>query len=94
MNGPGVPPVQNGALASGLNLQQIAPHTGSCNWLFCDGHVKWLRPPAICPGSNATAAGADQVEANSMGRNQYSNAASTGWMGKAPENYVGTFSVL
>ena len=93
-NGPGQPPVQNGS-AHGYNLQQLAPHTGSCNWLFSDGHVKWLAPARVCPGNNATGSGAvDEVWSVSGGRNVYSNAASTAWMGSAPENYVGTFSVL
>ena len=80
-NGFGQPPVQ-----MGTNLTAMAPHTGGSNLLFCDGHVKWLTAPKVCPGSNAASTGVDE-------QTPYGNAASADWMGHAPENYVGTFSV-
>ena len=68
--------------ANGDGGQHTGRHTDGSNFLFCDGHVKWLRPVAVSPGSVADNPTVGQAKGiNSSG------AAGTG-----VSTFAGTFS--
>jgi prepilin-type N-terminal cleavage/methylation domain-containing protein/prepilin-type processing-associated H-X9-DG protein len=60
-------------------------HTDGSNFAFADGHVKYEQPSYISQSYNATTPNA----APDMG-----NAAGTGYIGQAPQNFIGTFSAI
>jgi prepilin-type N-terminal cleavage/methylation domain-containing protein/prepilin-type processing-associated H-X9-DG protein len=66
---------------SGRFYKGIGRHLEGSNFLFADGHVKWLKPEKVSPGGNA--ATSDTAETGS-------NAAGTDAMG----GYQATFSPI
>ena len=69
-------------------------HGGGSNFLFADGHVKYLKPIQVSAGHNGRS-GYDQESGSSAGFSGY-NAASTDTMFVDPghsESVAGTFSV-
>ena len=58
-------------------------HTDGSNFLFSDGHVKWLRPSAVSPGTAAGNATDNQA--------QYSSIEAAG---TANSKFTGTFSQI
>jgi prepilin-type processing-associated H-X9-DG protein len=40
---------------------QNGPHNDGANYMFCDGHVKWLMGSRVSPGSNASSPNSAQV---------------------------------
>ncbi len=71
-------------------------HTSGSEFLFADGHVKYLLPSAVSPGHNNTAANCTQDYVSGAGgcQAQFGFAAGTGDMGQAPQNFAATFSAL
>ncbi|BDI31207.1 hypothetical protein CCAX7_32580 [Capsulimonas corticalis] len=73
----------------------LAPvHTDGANFAFSDGHVKYTRAQQISSGYNDgnQAALGDPNNAPNDKQGAF-DAAGTGYMGQAPENFIGTFSV-
>jgi prepilin-type N-terminal cleavage/methylation domain-containing protein/prepilin-type processing-associated H-X9-DG protein len=69
-------------------------HTAGSNFLFGDGHVKWLRPTEVSSGHNGKS-GYDQESGSSAGFNGF-NAASTDTMFLDPghtQPVAATFSI-
>ncbi len=64
--------------------QHTGRHTDGSNFLFCDGHVKWLRPVAISPGFTADNAMGIQ------GKQTYGDQAA----GTGVSTFAGTFSPI
>ena len=66
-----------------------ASHTSGSNYLFCDGHVKWLKPDSVSGGGNALHS-TDDVNTNA-GTN---NCLVSPWLaaGTANSKYQATFS--
>ena len=85
----GLTPPNNGA---DFNHMPTGRHTDGSNWLFCDGHVKWLRGSAVSPGPSALQAtdaqGANSVVFGNNGKSQ-PTAAGTG-----NSTYAATFSTI
>ena len=67
-------------------------HTSGSNWLFTDGHVKWLGGGAVSPGWDAANETCAQVFPGAV-----SAACSTSWVanaaGTAATGFTGTFSI-
>ncbi len=72
--------------------QPPARHTDGSDYLFADGHVKWLRSSAVSYGPNAQTATSAQVTSNAnLGSG---GAAGTAYAGSNNQPaYAGTFSV-
>ena len=68
--------------ANGDAGQHTGRHTDGSNFLFCDGHVKWLRPVAVSPGYTADNAMGIQ------GMQTYGDQAA----GTGVSTFAGTFS--
>ena len=76
-------------------------HTDGSNFLFCDGHVKWLKGTNVSSGPNALAFGCAQNQngpsplglGGASCGGSYGNSASTDMLGGTP-SFAGTFSVL
>ncbi|MEO7715262.1 MAG: DUF1559 domain-containing protein [Capsulimonas sp.] len=89
-NGMGNPP------RTGDSYQRLgrARHTNGSNFVLADGHVKFLRPQFVSPGYANTDPNNDQDQ----GVNQFGDpdgiAAGTATMGRAPKNFIATFSPL
>ncbi len=64
--------------------QHTGRHTDGSNFLFCDGHVKWLRPVAISPGFTADNATGIQ------GKQTFGDQAA----GTGVSTFAGTFSPI
>ena len=65
--------------------QHTGRHTDGSNFLFSDGHVKWLRPSAVSPGINQDSANIGQ----DLGSRTGYSAAGTG-----VSSFAGTFSEI
>ena len=74
--------MNNANNANGDAGQHTGRHTDGSNFLFCDGHVKWLRPVAISPGFTADNATGIQ------GMQTYTDQAA----GTGVSTFAGTFS--
>ena len=90
----------NGTLASGdynaatYTSGATGIHAGGSNFLFADGHVKYLKPIQVSAGHNGRS-GFDQESGSSAGFSGY-NAAATDTMFVDPghsQSVAGTFSV-
>lgn len=64
-------------------------HFGGANFAMCDGHVSFIVPQRVSPGKTATTSQPTDQDSPSAGY-----AASTNYMGYAPENFKATFSIL
>lgn len=71
-------------------------HAGGSNFVLADGHVRFLGREAVSPGRPNTNSACDQGEADNPCTYQGVGvaAAGTDTMGKAPKNFVATFSPL
>jgi prepilin-type N-terminal cleavage/methylation domain-containing protein/prepilin-type processing-associated H-X9-DG protein len=71
-------------------------HTNGSNFLFGDGHAKYMLPAFVSPGHNNTSATCTQdYTAGGNGcQAQFGYAAGTGAMGQTPQNFAGTFSAM
>ncbi len=67
-------------------------HTDGSNFLACDGHVKWLRGPAVSPGRTAATATSVQATDPAGVYAANTNAAGTGALTANGANYALTFS--
>ncbi len=79
----------NGASTGVVYATATGLHTDGSNFLFVDGHVKWLRGVAISPGFNAGNAN-DAIGATTFPPNGTPTAASAA--GTANSAFAGTFS--
>ena len=74
--------MNNAGNANGDDGQHTGRHTDGSNFLFTDGHVKWLRPTSISPGFTADNANGIQ------GKQTYGDQAA----GTGVSTFAGTFS--
>ena len=74
-----------------FNNQPTGRHTDGSNYLFCDGHVKWLRGSAVSPGPSAAQPADAQgaTPAAPFAGGTFPSAAGTG-----NSSYAGTFSTI
>ena len=84
----------DGGNATGVWKKAVGLHAGGSEFAFCDGHVKFLLPPKVSPGdSNNNPQCAQNASGTPCGGGG-NDAAGTGYMGQAPQGFVGTFSPL
>jgi len=69
----------------GKNSNSGGRHTGGANYTLADGHVKYLRPISVSPGSAAINPGDDQGS-------PFDHAAGTSFVGQ--KGFVATFSPI
>ncbi len=63
--------VQNdGRYAQGFDNKPGGLHTDGSDYLFTDGHVKWLRPNQVSPGNTAASATSPQSDGNNAAGTQ------------------------
>ncbi len=65
--------------------QKRGRHSEGANFILADGHAKWIRRERVSAGEEALAIGDDQIGVH---------AAGTDFMGRAPKNFLVTFSPI
>jgi prepilin-type processing-associated H-X9-DG protein len=65
-------------------------HFDGSNFLFCDGHVKWLKPTTVSSGANNADSSAGQLAGDSTG---YGGAWNATAAGTSAAGWAATFSI-
>lgn len=87
----GLPAVNANGGLDGANLS--GRHTSGSNFLFGDGHAKYLRPASVSPGRNAADTNCGQDGVGTGCTAAAGNAAGAGALGSSP-GFAATFSIL
>ena len=69
-------------------------HTDGSNFLFTDGHVKWLRPSAVSAGGSNTVSPSDCTAGQGLTPTGTAGSDIAAGTGCGDQNIAGTFSIL